>query len=1305
MILLGIQYLSVFALLIECAVIFSKWSGTTHSYLLLGCIATLVNNTGYLLQMQSHSEEAYLVALQLSYLGKVWIPFALFLFAMHLCHIRVPGGKAIKTVLALAHLTTFLLVLTARQNKLYYTSITFTDDAIVPQIIHGNGVWYHIYMGLVIFYIVFGLCALFVTFFREKDRVAKKRLLMVIFAFVAQSSGFGFYISKFTQGYDSTPLGYTLGTLFMYIAIFRYDLLDTIQLARDYVMDELSEAIIAVGCNGHIDYFNLPAKRLFPDLRYREKKVLETLRAAVASGEPMHMDGRVYTPQENALYHAGISCGSLFVLVDDTEHYRYMEELKGQKELADAANKAKSAFLANMSHEIRTPINAILGMDEMILRESEEQKITAYAADIRDAGKTLLSLINDILDFSKVEEGKMEILPAQYDLSSLVNDLSNMIIGRAEDKGLRFNVRVDESTPHLLFGDEIRIRQCALNILTNAVKYTEKGSVTLSVGYEKLSEEKIALKVSVSDTGIGMKQEDMDKLFSPFARIEEMRNRTIEGTGLGMSITRELLGLMGSRLDVKSVYGEGSTFSFAVEQPVVKWEGVGRLTCSLEQGGGDRKAYRELFHAPDARILVVDDTPVNLSVVRGLLKKTRVAVDTAESGREAIEKAAKQRYDVIFVDHMMPVMDGIETLGELKKLPDADKTVYIALTANAISGARERYLAAGFSDYLSKPVDGRKLEKMLKAYLPKEKVCEPEKTAAPAAQGKPTVLIVDDDEQICRLAADILGKNFIVEACHSGADAAARAAALCPDLILLDINLGDMSGFDVLRKLREQPETGELPVVFLTGERDEATEIEGFRSGAADFVRKPFVPEVLRQRTKRIIALDRLQRDLQSEVRRQTLRAGRLTKEMMLALSKTVDAKDHYTNGHSERVAAYSAEIARRMGKDAREQEQIYEMGLMHDIGKIGVAEEIINKTSRLTDEEFEKIKRHTVVGSEILRLITEMPELADGARSHHEKYDGSGYPDGLKGTDIPEAARIICLADCYDAMTSTRTYSSPREQSAVRAEIERCSGTQFDPAIARILLEMIDEDTDYRMTEKTADIRVWRGSDKLWSLGAPAEPCADAAQPEQTDEDEPEAELPDWLRQVEGLDVDSGLLHCGTEGTYLETLAIYAKNTPSSADEIEGYWRDGNLADTTVKVHALKSMSRAIGAEELGALAEKLEFAGKAGDKQTLDAELPALLERFRALGAALAPLGAGEEAPENAGAALPLISDDELREAYDGLRELAANLDSDNAKYVLNYLAGFRIPDGERERVEKLRAAIEGFDWDRIDEILKTD
>jgi signal transduction histidine kinase/DNA-binding NarL/FixJ family response regulator len=397
-------------------------------------------------------------------------------------------------------------------------------------------------------------------------------------------------------------------------------------------------------------------------------------------------------------------------------------ELMEALERAESADRAKSNFLAKMSHEIRTPINAILGLNEVILRDSRERDTVAYAADIQNAGKTLLSLINDILDFSKIEEGKMEILPTQYELGSVINDLVNMTRSRAEKKGLSFYIFVDETTPHMLFGDEIRIRQCALNLLTNAVKYTDEGSVTLTIGYDEVDTETIRLRITVADTGIGIKPEDMENLTTPFARMEESKIRSIEGTGLGLAITKQLLSLMGTELRAESIYGEGSEFSFSVEQPVVKWWPIGKFDGRYEMDGSRSGEGRLSFCAPEAQILVVDDTPVNLSVVKGLLKKTQIRVDTAESGREAIVMASRQHYDVALIDHMMPEMDGMETMRELKKLPQAAETVFIALTANAISGSREMYIGAGFHDYLSKPVDSEKLEEMLMKYLPPAKV-------------------------------------------------------------------------------------------------------------------------------------------------------------------------------------------------------------------------------------------------------------------------------------------------------------------------------------------------------------------------------------------------------------------------------------------------------------------------------------------------------------------------------------------------------------------------------------------------------
>ncbi len=427
---------------------------------------------------------------------------------------------------------------------------------------------------------------------------------------------------------------------------------------------------------------------------------------------------------------------TVYRLMDYIELAKSRQAIEDQLEIAQSANEAKSRFLSNISHEIRTPINAVLGFDEMILRESRDEEILGYATDIQNSGRTLLALINDILDFSKIEAGKMEIIPVEYELGSLMNDIVNMAQVRAREKNLRLIVDVDQNIPHILFGDEIRIKQCIINLVTNAVKYTEEGTVTLSVSYENVEtaisededenedEDFILLKVSVKDTGIGIRQEDMQRLTSAFERIDMQRNRTIEGTGLGISIVTSLLELMDSRLEVDSEYGRGSVFSFAVRQHVVNWDRVGDFAGKVRESGKKSPGYRERFHAENARILVVDDTRTNLTVIEGLLKQTRIRIDTATSGVEALDLVRNNRYNIIFLDHRMPEMDGIQTFHAMEEMEDNPNrdTPVIALTANAISGSREMYVREGFTNYMSKPVDPAKLEDMILEYLPEELV-------------------------------------------------------------------------------------------------------------------------------------------------------------------------------------------------------------------------------------------------------------------------------------------------------------------------------------------------------------------------------------------------------------------------------------------------------------------------------------------------------------------------------------------------------------------------------------------------------
>ena len=403
---------------------------------------------------------------------------------------------------------------------------------------------------------------------------------------------------------------------------------------------------------------------------------------------------------------------------------RWQDETNRQmKEAADAAiaaGKAKSQFLAQMSHEIRTPINAVLGMNEMILRESSDENILDYAANIQSAGRTLLSIINSILDFSKIEDGKMEIIPVKYDIASMINNLVNSIAERARDKSLDFIVDVDEKLPSVLLGDDVRITQVIMNLLTNAVKYTEEGKVTLSIKEGKRDANFVYLDVQVKDTGIGIREEDMIKLFESFERLEEKRNRNIEGTGLGMSIVTKLLEMMDSELHVESVYGVGSVFSFCLRQSIVDAHPIGDYVKRLERSKGQSEEVTHLY-APKARVLVVDDNAMNLKVVKNLMKLNGIVPDQVLSGMEAIEMIRRKNYDIVFLDHMMPKMDGIETLEKIKEEHlKAEGMTIIALTANAVVGAKEIYLQAGFDDYLSKPIEVDRLEKKLAKYLPKD---------------------------------------------------------------------------------------------------------------------------------------------------------------------------------------------------------------------------------------------------------------------------------------------------------------------------------------------------------------------------------------------------------------------------------------------------------------------------------------------------------------------------------------------------------------------------------------------------------
>ncbi len=728
--------LHVLALLV-CIAIFirvfwarpSRGQAGTVLLVLSGCIYTL----GFLLEITSGNVGGFYAATVTQYFGECLLIIGFTTFVSEMCHKKVP-----QFIYALEWLISFCimwLLFTTRENKYFYTYIGMDESGPFPRLILERNWGFAFFVTYMV--LACGICLAFCIVGGIKSTGFERKRMLCTAAAIACPwlpnliRGMGL-----TGGYEIPCLGIMGAVVLVGLAMLRYGYFDSISLAGENALGHGQEGIMVINTHHTITYFNKRMEEVFGQLQLKQNVYQNETLKEIFEGKikRLETDGRIFELRVEPLKEGGYVQGHMLWLLDITNHHqallkieRQNEQLMAAKEQAeeakadaDAANAAKRKFLAHMSHEIRTPINAVLGMDTMILRESNEPHIKEYAMDIKNAGQTLLSLINDILDFSKIESGKLDILLVEYDLSSLIHDISNMIKAKAAAKKLELNIYVDEMLPSKLLGDDVRIRQVLVNLLNNAVKYTREGSITLKVTGQTEGD-KVTFTYCVEDTGIGIKEEDREKLFREFERIEEKRNRNIEGTGLGLSITTQLLHLMGSRLQVESVYGKGSKFYFTLEQQVVCSTPVGNLEERLKKMTTEYN-YEAAFTAPKAEVLVVDDNATNHKVFASLLKFTEINVDVAESGRMCLDMIEKKHYDLIFLDHMMPVMDGIETLHRMKQIEDGwcKDTPVIALTANAITGAREMYLAEGFDDFLSKPINPEKLEQMILRLLPEE---------------------------------------------------------------------------------------------------------------------------------------------------------------------------------------------------------------------------------------------------------------------------------------------------------------------------------------------------------------------------------------------------------------------------------------------------------------------------------------------------------------------------------------------------------------------------------------------------------
>ncbi|MBD5449836.1 MAG: response regulator [Lachnospiraceae bacterium] len=695
--------------------------------LFAGTLFTLMDVAGYFFELQSKSIEVTRLAVKMEYIGTTMGLLSFLYFAcLYSKHQNDKSIRFIKGFYTLNHLFVLAVVFTIDYNTLYYRSIEYSIEDGLYLWIYEPGIFY--YWWTVTTAVLGILIALIMiqSVLEHKDQ--KRPELLVIFG--ASLLPLGFWILRILGllgYYDSYPLSMLFTESLLVLVMYHYRLFDTVQSAKDRVVDEIREGILVVDDQGEIVYFNREAGMIFPNIDWNDKDVVAE---QVFQFMESHVDGfiikeRFYKWQRNEIDDDNRrKVGILYRISDMTDNYLYTRQLIELKEDAERANEAKSTFLARMSHEIRTPINAVLGMNEMILRETESDNIREYASNIHSAGKTLLSIINDILDLSKIESSKMEIVENDYNLGRLLIDVENMISMRAEEKNLNFRIVAERELPAGLRGDDIRIKQCMTNLLTNSVKYTKEGTITLKVDSVNSRDDTINLRVTVSDTGIGIKEEEVYKLFDPFTRLDLMKNKSVEGTGLGLSITKRLIEMMGGNLTVESVYGKGSSFSFVIPQKILSSEMLGDYRTNAAQMNEPDSGGHKEFVASKAKILAVDDNRVNITVVKGLLKRLKVQFDSALSGQECLDKVRENRYDIILLDHMMPEMDGIETLRAMKQMEEyiREQPVVIALTANAIVGAKEEYLQEGFEDYLSKPIDAVKLEALIRKYLPKDMI-------------------------------------------------------------------------------------------------------------------------------------------------------------------------------------------------------------------------------------------------------------------------------------------------------------------------------------------------------------------------------------------------------------------------------------------------------------------------------------------------------------------------------------------------------------------------------------------------------
>lgn len=937
------------------------------------------------------------------------------------------------------------------------------------------------------------------------------------------------------------------------------------------------------------------------------------------------------------------------------------------KEL-DELNKSQNRFFSSMSHEIRTPINTVLGLNEIILRQpAASEEIKRDARNIQGAGKMLLALINDILDISKIEAGKMDVVPVDYDISALLSEIVNMIWLKAQDKGLEFKVGIDPSVPQKLYGDEVRIKQILINLLNNAVKYTQEGFVSLYMECEPVDGEKVLLKINVTDSGMGIKADALPHLFDTFQRQDEEKNRYIEGTGLGLSIVKQLVELMDGEIRVDSVYTQGTTFLVELRQGVSSTETVGDINVfSSGSLSGDEK-FEHSFHSPEGRILIVDDNEMNLMVESKLLEGTELTVDLSESGADALSKTLKEQYDAIFMDHLMPGMDGIECFRQIRVQQGGmnRNTPVIVLTANAGGENIELYNNTGFDGYLVKPVSGKQLEDMLISFIPQEKLDMAKKNEIGHSMST---------------ARGYVKKRQVVIATDTMSD--------IPQHIIRDLQISIIPV-----KIRTDEglfsDTYDIDSDELLHYMEDGTRTVQSVPPSRENLIKYFAAEL--QRAHNLIFISH---SSVSEEYANALEAAKSFGNVTVINTHNTSTAVGLLAMIAARLAQQNARVEDIVSEVNRSAEQMHCSFVIKNtdfLGRRGLISPTVNSLL------------NTLWLRPVLRIKEDRFGVHKFLFGNDKKCHTKFIRDSLSAKNHPDEEFVFVTYAGIDEKdlefieTQIKSVVNFKRIIFQKASAGLVSNTGpgtfglifFEKAERRVRLsDLMHEDaqTDGSDTEE----------ELFETEEEPEEISVDEVDAD-TEADAEKAE-PEWYEQIPQLDAEAAVKNSGSKEAFLTVLKIYYDSYQAKSDELKNYYNTGDWENYTVKIHALKSSSRLVGALDLGDAAEKLEMAGKEGNIEYISANHASAMEQYKNIVDSLSvEFGNSDDSD------LPEIDQATLSELYEGLSEFAYAKDIELARMVITSAGEYRLPADDADRFKRLQAKVEQMDWEGITEIVK--